>query len=203
MALRQEMVTPSAGPTTRSVVATTSGGTQWRVPMSIDDSRAAPREAEAALDYTSLFLLEYPAVVRTVTLMLRDNARAEEIAQDAFVQLHVAWAKVSRYERPGAWVRRVAIRLAMRAIRRDRLWALVGRELVPREPAPNPARTWPAQSASSRAHNARRSCCSTTRTVPVAEIATILGCAEATARVHLHRGRKRMAQILGEADDVV
>jgi RNA polymerase sigma-70 factor (ECF subfamily) len=38
---------------------------------------------------------------------------------------------------------------------------------------------------------------------PVAEIAAILGCAEATARVHLHRGRKRMAQILGEADDVV
>jgi len=38
---------------------------------------------------------------------------------------------------------------------------------------------------------------------PVAEIAMILGCAEATARVHLHRGRKRMAQILGEADDVV
>ena len=106
MALCPEMVTQSAGPATRSVVAPASGGTQWRVPMSIDDSRAAPREAEAALDYASLFLLEYPAVVRTVSLMLRDNARAEEIAQDAFVQLHLAWAKVSRYERPGAWVRR-------------------------------------------------------------------------------------------------
>ena len=166
MALRREMVTQSAGPATRSVVASASGGTQWRVPMSIDDSRAAPREAEAALDYTSLFLLEYPAVVRTVTLMLRDSARAEEIAQDAFVQLHLAWAKVSRYERPGAWVRRIAIRLAMRAIRRDRLWALVGREPSRASRPSNPGRTWPARSASSRAHNARRSCCSTTRTVP-------------------------------------
>ena len=37
---------------------------------------------------------------------------------------------------------------------------------------------------------------------PVAEIASILGCAEATARVHLHRGRKRLAELLGEDDDV-
>ena len=203
MALRREMVTQSAAPATRSIVASAAGGTQWRVPMSIDDSRAAPREAEPALDYTSLFLLEYPAVVRTVTLMLRDSARAEEIAQDAFVQLHLAWAKVSRYERPGAWVRRIAIRLAMRAIRRDRLWALVGRELLPREPAvesgPDVAGAVRQLPGAQRAaivlfyYEDR----------PVAEIAMILGCAEATARVHLHRGRKRMAQILGEADDVV
>ena len=38
---------------------------------------------------------------------------------------------------------------------------------------------------------------------PVAEIASILGCAEATARVHLHRGRKRLAELLGEDDDGV
>jgi RNA polymerase sigma-70 factor (ECF subfamily) len=135
--------------------------------------------------------------------MLHDDARAEEIAQDAFVQLHVAWAKVSRYERPGAWVRRVAIRLAMRAIRRDRLWALVRRDLVPRESAVD---------AKPELADAIRQLPGAQRAAivlfyyedrPVAEIAAILGCAEATARVHLHRGRKRMAQILGEADDVV
>jgi RNA polymerase sigma-70 factor (ECF subfamily) len=34
-----------------------------------------------------------------------------------------------------------------------------------------------------------------------AEIATILGCAEPTARVHLHRGRNRLRELLGEAGD--
>ncbi len=34
--------------------------------------------------------------------------------------------------------------------------------------------------------------------LPVAEIAHILDCAEPTARVHLHRARKRLAEVLGE-----
>jgi RNA polymerase sigma-70 factor (ECF subfamily) len=39
---------------------------------------------------------------------------------------------------------------------------------------------------------------------PVSEIATILGCSESTAKVHLHRARKSLARILGEeAADVV
>ena len=33
---------------------------------------------------------------------------------------------------------------------------------------------------------------------PVAEIADALACSEATARVHLHRARKRLAEMLGE-----
>ena len=33
---------------------------------------------------------------------------------------------------------------------------------------------------------------------PVVEIAALLGCGEATARVHLHRGRRRLAELLGE-----
>ena len=193
----------SAAPVPRFVDPSTAGVAQWRVPVSIDESRAAPREAEAVLDYTSLFTLEYPAIVRTVALMLRDEARAEEIAQDAFVQLHVAWSKVSRYDRPGAWVRRVAIRLAMRAIRRDRLWALVRRDLEPREPAAGPRPE--VADAIRQLPGAQRAAIVLFyyEDRPVAEVASILGCAEATARVHLHRGRRRMAQLLGEADDVV
>lgn len=39
---------------------------------------------------------------------------------------------------------------------------------------------------------------------PVAEVAQLLGCSPATARVHLHRARRRLAALLGEVvDDVV
>ena len=104
--------------------------------MPIDEGTAPQAVDEVRLDYTAFFLREFAPVVRTVTLMLRDEARAEEIAQDAFVQLYLGWAKISQYERPDAWVRRVAIRLAMRAIRRERLWALVRGSLVRQDAAP-------------------------------------------------------------------
>jgi RNA polymerase sigma-70 factor (ECF subfamily) len=170
--------------------------------MPIDEGTAPPAVDEVSVDYTAYFQREFAPVVRTVTLMLRDEARAEEIAQDAFVQLFLSWPKVSRYDRPDAWVRRVAIRLAMRAIRRQRLWALVRRDLVGDDSAPDSpldvtgaVRRLPtAQRAAIVLHYYEDR--------PVAEIASILGCAEATARVHLHRGRKRLAELLGEDDDV-
>jgi len=35
---------------------------------------------------------------------------------------------------------------------------------------------------------------------PVSEVAEILACAEVTAKVHLHRARKRLAELLGEKE---
>jgi DNA-directed RNA polymerase specialized sigma24 family protein len=42
---------------------------------------------------------------------------AQDIARDAFAQLFVHWQNVSKYKRPEAWMRRVAIRLAVRTTR--------------------------------------------------------------------------------------
>jgi RNA polymerase sigma factor (sigma-70 family) len=157
---------------------------------------------EVDIEYTAFFRDEFPSVLRTITLMLRDQSRAEEITQDAFIQLLVGWPKISRYERPGAWVRRVAVRLAMRSIRRDRLWARVREGLLPSAPARSSRfdldgaiRRLPAsQRAAIVLHYYEDR--------PLAEVALILGCAEPTARVHLHRGRNRMRELLGEDDDV-
>ena len=158
---------------------------------------------DAELDYSTFFRAEFAAVLRTVALMLRDPGRAEEITQDAFIQLLRDWPKISRYERPQAWVRRVAIRLAMRAIRRERLWSLVRLELLPlrrgsacrRFDVPGAIRRLPgSQRAAIVLHYYEDR--------PVADVAVILGCSEPTVRVHLHRGRKRLRQLLGEDDDV-
>ena len=63
-------------------------------------------------EYAAFYRAEFPHVVRTSYLIVHDRQRAEEIAQEAFIQLLIHWGKVSRYEQPGAWVRRVAIRIA-------------------------------------------------------------------------------------------
>jgi RNA polymerase sigma factor (sigma-70 family) len=158
---------------------------------------------EAALDYTGFFRDEFAAVLRTIELMLRDRGRAEEITQEAFVQLYLNWSKISRYERPDAWVRRVAIHLMMRSVRRDRLWRLVRGGLLPS--APDRPTRYDLAGAIRQLSGGQRAAIILHyyEDRPVTEVALILGCSESTARVQLHRGRKRLAQLLGEEDNGV
>ena len=167
-----------------------------------DASTSGTTVTDTPTEYTTLFRAEFAAVLRTIELMLRDHARAEEITQDAFLQLLVHWSKVSRYERPDAWVRRVAIRLALRSLRRDRLWQLVRGGLLPREPD-RPVR-YDLESAIRKLPGSQRAAIVLHyyEDRPTAEVAAILGCSESTARVHLHHARKRLAILLGEDDRV-
>lgn len=153
------------------------------------------------LEYAWFFRAEYPMVLRTVYLILGDRERAEDVTQEAFVQLLSHWSKVARYERPDAWVRRVAIRLAVRMLRRDRLRGSLERETTRsdtiRPPDPDLAdalRQLPVK---------QRACVLLFyfEDRPIAEIASILGISEGAVKVHLHRARQRLATLLGEEVD--
>ncbi|MCU0265621.1 MAG: SigE family RNA polymerase sigma factor, partial [Actinomycetia bacterium] len=63
--------------------------------------------SDSDTEFTALFRVEYPRVLRTMSLVLYDRSEAEDITQDAFAQLHRHWRRVSRFERPDAWVRTV------------------------------------------------------------------------------------------------
>jgi RNA polymerase sigma-70 factor (ECF subfamily) len=146
--------------------------------------------------FAALFRREYRHVARTVFLILHDQGAAEEITQDAFAKLLQRWERVSAYERPDAWVRQVAIRMALRRARREvRRPRIEGVQLVamPRElPDIDVARAIAALSAHQRA------------TVvlfywddrPVSEIAMILGSSESTVKQHLHRARHHLRALL-------
>jgi RNA polymerase sigma factor (sigma-70 family) len=153
---------------------------------------------ERELEYAWFFRAEFPSVLRTVFLILRDRGRAEDIAQDAFTQLYTHWRKVSRYERPEAWVRRVAIRMALRQQKRDRLRAVLERSTV----VPTPDHSTELDLAGAMA-----SLSPTQRAVvvlyyyedrPTAEIGEILGMSQSTVRVHLSRARRHLAELLRE-----
>src|SRR5206468_11285035 len=83
------------------------GGAQSRPANGASSAQMDESASVATLDFTAFFRDEFAGVLRTIELMLRDRARAEEITQDAFVQLYLNWPKISAYERPDAWVRRV------------------------------------------------------------------------------------------------
>ncbi|MGH2594612.1 MAG: RNA polymerase sigma factor [Actinomycetota bacterium] len=155
----------------------------------------------AGPEYTWFFRAEFPMVLRTVFLILGDRARAEDVTQEAFIQLLSHWKKVSRYERPEAWVRRVAIRLAVRTLKRDRMRAVLERDTAPeRDPR------WPdvdLAEALKQLPVKQRTCVLLFyfEDRPIAEIVEILGISEGAVKVHLHRARERLATLLGEEVD--
>ena len=151
-------------------------------------------------EFSGFFAAEYPALVRTVTLVLHDRARAEEIAQDAFVQLLRHWSKVCRYESPGAWVRRVAIRLAVRDVRREQRLAQLRPRSVDEAPAVNPSVDVDLMTAIKTLPPRQRSVIVLFyyEDRPMEDIAGILDCSPSTGWVHLHRARKRLGALLTE-----
>lgn len=155
--------------------------------------RAVP-DSDAA--FTEFFRAEYPSLVRMLYLVVHDRELARDIAQDAFVQLFARWRRISHYDRPEAWVRRVGIRMAVRAGVRERVRPRLERELdfatMPRPIDLDVVRAIERLSAAQRAAVALHYL----EDRPVSEVAEVLGCSEVTARVHLHRARARLAELL-------
>jgi RNA polymerase sigma-70 factor (ECF subfamily) len=153
------------------------------------------------LEYEWLFRASYLSVVRTVTLIVRDRSLAEEIAQDAYLQLFLHWRTVEGYERPEAWVRKVAVRLAIRRVKREsdprRLAAVttesVGGEIPDLDLARAVAELAPMQRAVVVLYYYED--------LSVAEAARLLSVSESTVKQHLMRARSRLADRLGEEAD--
>ena len=166
--------------------------------------RATERIARAVSEpddgFTTFFRTEYPSLVRTLYLVVHDRELARDMAQDAFVQLFARWRRISHYERPEAWVRRVGIRMAVRAAARERVRPRLERELdfgtLPRPVDVDVVRAIGQLPASQRAAVALFYL----EDRPVSEVAEVLACSEVTAKVHLHRARKRLAELLGEKE---
>jgi RNA polymerase sigma-70 factor (ECF subfamily) len=66
---------------------------------------------------------EYAGVVRAAYLVTGDRQEALDLAQEAFARAYERWRAVSGYQEPAAWVRRVAINLAISWRRHERVRA--------------------------------------------------------------------------------
>jgi RNA polymerase sigma-70 factor (ECF subfamily) len=150
-------------------------------------------------DYEWVYRAGFTSVARTVFLIVGSQAVAEEIAQEAFLKLLQKWSTVCDYERPEAWARKVAVRMAVRHVGRER--SRPQRELraqpQPRsQPLPDPevARAVAALAPMQRASVALYYW----EDRPVLEIARMLQVSESTVKQHLHRARAHLAVALRE-----
>lgn len=154
---------------------------------------------ETAESFTQFYRREFAPMVRLAAAVSGSHIAAEDIAQEALNRAHSRWDKISGYDKPGAWLRRVTINLSLSSRSRSRLEAARVEQLGPQTTVAQSAEphteVWDAvktlpknQRAAIALHYLEdRS---------VAEIASILGCGESTAKVHLHRGRKALFTLL-------
>jgi RNA polymerase sigma-70 factor (ECF subfamily) len=172
-----------------------AGGVGARLLVEVGDS-------SGTTTFEELYRRDFTAVVGLVYALSGNRHVAEELAQEAFLAAHRGWDRVGGYDDPGAWVRRVAVNHAVSALRRRSaeartLLRLSGPRALP-EPLPDDADAFWRAVRRLPTRQAQAIALHYLEDRSVKDIAAVLECAEATVRVHLHRGRQALAATLGE-----
>ncbi len=149
--------------------------------------------------FEDLYRREHRPLLRLAWTLTGRRDVAEELVQDAMLTVHRDWDRVRRYESPGGFARRVLLNAATSAARRraaeERALARLPQsgphadELPPDESLWAALRSLPERQAHAVALHHLED-------LPVSEIARVLGIAEGTVKVHLHRGRLALAELL-------
>ncbi|USX51197.1 sigma-70 family RNA polymerase sigma factor [Lentzea sp. HUAS12] len=141
-----------------------------------------------------------PVLTRTLTALSGDTRVVEDIAQDALLIAQHRWGDIHAYDKPEAWVLKVAIRLLRR-------WEQKYARETPLAEVPEGVQ--PAHDVEAL-HSALRELSPRHRETvalhhllgySVSEIAAVLVVGESTVRTHLTRGRAELRRILGGSDE--
>jgi len=153
----------------------------------------------AAEPFEGFFRREFPRMVAVAYAISGSRWAAEELAQEACLRAFKSWDSVSRYDKPGAWLRRVTINLANSFLRRrvSEMKALErhlvgGVEVVDSHPAEE-AEFWDQVKALPRRQR-EAIVLHYVDGVDTGEIADVLDISESTVRTHLQRGRETLVR---------
>jgi RNA polymerase sigma-70 factor, ECF subfamily len=147
--------------------------------------------------FEEFFVERYGEVVRCMRLVVGDSTRAEELAEEAFVRAFRHWSRVSRLDRPVAWVYVVACNEARRAWRREqrvpKWWSGTERRVV-EDAAGTVATVLDVRAALTQLGERQRAAVVLRyfADLPLAEIAAVMGCATGTVKATLHQALDRL-----------
>ena len=98
------------------------------------------RMLKRARDFEEFYAANYGKVNALVAALLGDRNEAEDVTQETFARALARWPRLGSYELPEAWVRRVALRLAIDSRRRLRrtLRTLLSLRAAARDTEPEP-----------------------------------------------------------------
>ncbi|MGJ7441663.1 sigma-70 family RNA polymerase sigma factor [Aquipuribacter sp. MA13-6] len=156
--------------------------------------------AGLAGSFTAMAEAEMPGLRRFALGVCADPHRADDLVQGALERVYAVWPRVHDLERPGAYVRTVLVRLALREQRRHR-WT---RETSTPEPLDD-RRTDPTDAAVERLDLTSLLRCLTVKQravvimrfvedLPLAEVADVLGVSHGTVKRQCHDALQRLRQ---------
>jgi RNA polymerase sigma factor (sigma-70 family) len=161
---------------------------------------------EMSLGFEQFFTAEYRSLLTLATALCGSRVLGEDVVQDTMFAASRQWPKLSSYDDPARWARRVVVRRCSN-VRRGRLREsralarVAGRRETRGVTLPSLERDkfWAAVRALPRR---QRACIALhyLDDLDIGEIATTLGIAEATVRVHLHAGRQTLAATLNDTE---
>jgi RNA polymerase sigma-70 factor (ECF subfamily) len=154
------------------------------------------------ISFEAFYRTEYGPMVALATAVGGNPGVGEDIAQEALIRAHKNWAQICSYERPGTWLRRTTINLALnvrRGSRRQRaaIQRLGSRPANPVEIILGDPAVWQAVAALPARQRAAVAL-HYLEDRSIDEIAGILECSPNTAKAHLHHGRQSLASHLKE-----
>lgn len=188
---------PEAPPITAEPDPATDGG---------PDSPAG-RLLGPSASFDAFYADQYALAVRLALSLTGRMSVAEEHVQDAFVSAHNSWDRVSTFDRPDLWLRRVLVNRCLSGWRRLRTERRLIERLT-REGQPpglstadyavdteRDAALWQAVRSLPR-RQAQVIALRYVEELSVREIGEVLGCSEDTIRTHERRARAALATTL-------
>jgi RNA polymerase sigma-70 factor (ECF subfamily) len=139
-------------------------------------------------DFDDFFARHYRATVR---LLSAGGEHAEDAVQEAFTQAYTRWPKVSAYDRPDAWVLRVAVNRMSNERRRLRRRDRNAHRMLEHDTI-EPASPTDHLAAAIRRLPPRQRMALTLRylaDLDIAEVADAMEISEGAVRYHLHEAR--------------
>jgi len=157
---------------------------------------------KAVETFENFYERELRSVVGLAYALSGSRMAAEDLAQEAFLAAHKQWDRISRYEKPSAWVRRVVANMSVSMFRKKMTEAKAIAQMRPEQAympeLPSEAddfwkvvRGLPKRQAQAIALHYLEG-------QSVREISEIIECSPNTVKVHLHKGRDRLARKLDQ-----
>jgi RNA polymerase sigma-70 factor (ECF subfamily) len=175
--------------------------------VQIDATQADAKagRVERRIQFDTWYVDTYRPMLHLAVLLLHDEGRANDVVQDSFAEAYRRWDRLSGYDRPDLWMRRVVLNRCVSRLRRRSAeeravarWAGRAGDRAIVDEISDDSGIWRlVQQLPRRQVQALALVYGTDLSVD--DAAAVMGCSAGSVKTHLSRGRAALAARLEEA----